>query len=118
LGKAAECGAQPIEVGGTDDHIHLIVAIPPNLLISDLVGRIKGATSHSINQQMRPRPRFAWQKGYGVASFAKRNLPSLRQYVRDQKERHAAGAVRAALEAHQGATGSTAPPSENPRKRG
>jgi len=36
-------------IGGTDDHVHLVVTIPPTLLISEWVGRLKGSSSHFIN---------------------------------------------------------------------
>jgi len=97
-GKCAELDVHPIGIGGTTDHVHLLVTVPPTVLVSELVGRIKGSSTHYVNQRLRPRPRFGWQKGYGCVSFAKRNLAPLRRYVRDQKEHHAKGTMREALE--------------------
>ena len=115
--KCVALGAQPIEIGGTEDHVHLIASIPPNVLISELVGQVKGASSRYANQKLRTRGRFAWQKGYGCVSFAKRNLAALRRYVRNQKTHHGEGATREALERcapeHNGSSRAG-----NPRKRG
>jgi REP element-mobilizing transposase RayT len=40
------------EIGGTADQIHLAVSIPPTLLISEWVGKLKGASSHYINHEI------------------------------------------------------------------
>jgi REP element-mobilizing transposase RayT len=40
------------EIGGTDHHIHLAISIAPTILISDLVGKLKGASSHGVNQRL------------------------------------------------------------------
>ncbi len=53
--KCVALGAQPIEIGGIQNHVHLIVSIPPNVLISHLVGQVKGAASHYANQKLRTR---------------------------------------------------------------
>jgi REP-associated tyrosine transposase len=97
-GQCKELGALPIEIGGTAAHVHLLCSIAPNVLISDLVGRLKGSSTHFVNHRLRPRQRFAWQKGYGCVSFAKRNLAALRRYVREQKQHHAKGTTRDTLE--------------------
>ena len=38
------------------DHVHMFVAIPPKLSVSDVVRRIKGRSSHRIQRE------FAWVK--------------------------------------------------------
>jgi hypothetical protein len=39
-----------------------------------------------------------WQRGYGVVSFGKRNLPWVSQYIAQQKEHHARQGVVDRLE--------------------
>ena len=97
-GKCLELDTQPIEIGGTADHVHLIASTAPTVLISEFVGRLKGASSHFVNHNLCGGAKFNWRKGYGCLSFAKRNLPALRRYVRDQKKHHAEGTTREALE--------------------
>ena len=96
--KCAELDVEAIEIGGTADHVHLLVAMPPHLSVSHLVGKVKGSSSHYVNQQVRPRKKFGWQHGYACLSFAKRDLAALRQYVQRQKAHHAEGRARALLE--------------------
>ena len=33
-------------LGGTADHLHLAVTVPPTLLVSDWIGQLKGASAH------------------------------------------------------------------------
>ena len=38
--------AELVEFGGEDDHVHLLVTVPPKLAISNLVGKLKGKSSY------------------------------------------------------------------------
>ena len=84
-------------VGGTATHVHLAVNIEPSVGISDLVGELKGACSHEMNQQKRFKA-LEWQRGFGVVSFGKKQLPWVVDYIGHQKEHHAAGKVFSRLE--------------------
>jgi putative transposase len=87
------------EIGGTENHVHLAVSVPPTLTISDWIGQLKGGSSHAVNGYVSGRAeRFAWQEGYGVVSFATKNLPAIVGYVRNQKQHHAERTTRDALE--------------------
>jgi putative transposase len=78
-------------VGGTDDHVHLVASVPPELHISEWIGQMKGASAHQINNVIANRKILEWQPGYGVVSFGTRDLPWVVDYVRKQREHHAAG---------------------------
>src|SRR5438874_11153795 len=60
------------EIGGTETHVHIAVTIPPTLLISDWIGKIKGASSHYVNHKLANRKLLDWQTGYGVVILARR----------------------------------------------
>ncbi len=83
--------------GGTADHIHLAVQLAPNQIPSDLIGRIKGASSQHINKKYGSET-LLWQHGYAVDSFAAKNLPAIEQYLRDQSLHHERQNVRPAIE--------------------
>jgi len=91
-------GAFLHEIGGTDDHVHLVATIPPTLLISEWVGQLKGASSHFINHHIENRKVLEWQTKYGVVSFGTKDLPWVLDYVRSQREHHARGTAQARLE--------------------
>lgn len=84
-------------IGGTETHLHLAINIEPQVRISDVVGDLKGACSHQINQTSRMK-RLEWQRGFGVVSFGRRNLPWVLAYIANQKEHHAAGKIQRRLE--------------------
>ncbi len=86
------------DVGGTDDHVHLAVSIPPTLLVSEWIGQLKGASSHHVNHKIANRKVLEWQAGYGVVSFGAKDLPWVLRYVRNQREHHARGTVHERLE--------------------
>lgn len=79
------------EVGGTDDHVHLVVSVSPALLVSEWIGQLKGSSSHFINHEITNRKTLEWQPGYGVVSFGTRDLPWVLDYVHNQRQHHAEG---------------------------
>jgi putative transposase len=86
------------KVDGTETHIHMAVTVPPTLLVSDWIGKIKGASSHYVNQELVNRKLLDWQVGYGVVSFGTRDLPSVVDYIANQKAHHARGTTHERLE--------------------
>jgi REP element-mobilizing transposase RayT len=86
------------EIGGIEDHVHLVVSVPPTLLISDWIGQMKGSSSHYINHQIANRHLLDWQTGYGVVSFGTGDLPWVISYMRNQKQHHAKGTIQERLE--------------------
>jgi putative transposase len=92
-------GAFVHEIGGTENHVHVVVSVAPTILIGELIGRLKGASSHEANQKLgQGRKVLEWQDGYGVVSFGTKVLEWVKAYVRNQKEHHARGSVHARLE--------------------
>jgi putative transposase len=68
-------------------------------LISEFIGQLKGGSSHDVNQAIGLRQKvLEWQTGYGVVSFGTRDLDWVIEYVRNQREHHARGAVHDRLE--------------------
>src|SRR5215217_8133777 len=69
--------AIPHAVGVMPDHVHVVASISPNVALSEVVGRMKGASAHAINHQPNcPSARsFSWQAEYGVLSFGGKFVP-------------------------------------------
>jgi putative transposase len=87
------------EVGGTETHVHVAVTITPTMLISELVGQLKGVSSHEVNQKLGlGRKLLEWQAGYGVVSFGTKDMEWVKSYIRNQKEHHARETVHGRLE--------------------
>ncbi|MEJ5223354.1 MAG: IS200/IS605 family transposase [Anaerolineales bacterium] len=85
-------------IGGTQDHIHMAVSLPPKLAPAIFIGEVKGNASHFINHVIKPDFAFYWQDEYGVLSFGEKNLPSIVRYIRNQKKHHAHGTIVPAME--------------------
>jgi putative transposase len=84
--------------GGTENHVHLAVSIPPTLEISRWIGEVKGASAHHINHRVVNRKLLEWQTGYGIVSFGTRDLGWVVGYISGEKQHHAAGKTYERLE--------------------
>ncbi len=92
IGKADSLRCVTHAVGGIEDHLHLLVSIPPKLSLSDFVNQIKGSSSHYVNHNFENyRKKFSWQRGYGVFSLGRKQLPEAEDYVVSQKQHHSEG---------------------------
>src|SRR6476661_6869597 len=49
VSKAAELDVYVYAINGWFDHIHMVVAIPPNHAVAEVVKRLKGGRSHDLN---------------------------------------------------------------------
>ncbi|MBV9850530.1 MAG: IS200/IS605 family transposase [Armatimonadetes bacterium] len=87
-----------IALDGTDDHVHLLIHIPPTLDVSALVKRLKGASSHLINQQALCPVRFQWQKGYGGFTVSPWDVDKVKDYIHSQEEHHRNQTLKPILE--------------------
>jgi putative transposase len=88
VAKAREFGATVHAIGGTDNHIHLAVSIPPPVALSEFIGQVKGNSSHWVNHVLTLPYQFAWQGDYGVVSFGAKQLDVVAQYIKDQRRHH------------------------------
>ena len=95
---AREADVRVHALGGTDNHVHLAVSVPPTLLISKWVGELKGGRAHFINHEIVNRKVLEWQTGYGVLSFGSKDLPWVVEYIQKQREHHARAATHDRLE--------------------
>ncbi len=84
--KCLKFDTQIIAIGNTENHLHLLASINPNIKLAELIGGMKGSSSHFINQQTDDG--LYWQDGYGALSVSKSGLRFVKQYVENQKEHH------------------------------
>lgn len=98
---AATCrglGCTPLAIGGIDDHIHLLMRLSPKITVAQLVGQIKGASSHAVTHVIRPDHFFKWQRSYGAFTISQRSIDQVCGYIQHQKKHHAEKTVINALE--------------------
>ncbi len=87
-GKASELGLKVHAAGNVENHVHVVVSIPPTLAVADCVRQIKGASAYAINHTLHKHGTFKWQAGYGALSFGERSLERVMAYAAGQKEHH------------------------------
>ena len=89
LYQSQNLGCQIHALNAVSDHIHCAVTIPPKLPVSLWVQRVKGISSHDVNEAAPMNAdHFAWQKGYGVLTFGRTNLNFVVGYIDSQQQRH------------------------------
>ena len=85
-------------IGGTADHVHMLVGMNAAESVSSLVKELKGQSSHWINENYR-RGSFAWQNGYAAFSYSLSMVPIVKQYIDNQYEHHRHKTFREEVEA-------------------
>jgi REP element-mobilizing transposase RayT len=73
-GKAKELNLKIHAAGKVDDHVHIVISIPPKLAVADCVKHIKGASAYAINHIIDSGGQFKWQEGYGALSIGEYSL--------------------------------------------
>jgi len=96
-GKATALECIPHAIGGMPDHIHVAIYIPPKLAVATLIGQLKGASSHHVNEKYASGS-FLWQAEYGVFSFSEKSLPVIVKYINNQKKHHANNTINLSFE--------------------
>jgi REP element-mobilizing transposase RayT len=87
-GIARQNGLNPVLIGGVDDHVHLLLSIPPSIGLSEAVKQIKGGSSGWVKANFPGLGGFAWQDGYGAFTVSKSQIPEVEEYIRGQREHH------------------------------
>jgi putative transposase len=85
-GIARKNGFKALIVGGTEDHVHVLLSLPATLALAKAVQLLKGASSHWMNHTGRAR--FAWQEGYGAFTIGVSQKLSTIAYIQSQLEHH------------------------------
>jgi REP element-mobilizing transposase RayT len=79
---------QPIQIGGIEDHVHLLLGAPATLAPSKIAQMIKGGSSAWIHDTFPNMTGFAWQDGYGAFTVSKSSVPDVANYIQNQREHH------------------------------
>jgi putative transposase len=88
-GIARNHGFEAIKIGGVEDHVHVLLLLPPNIPLSKAVQMLKGSTSKHLNETKSGGGNFAWQEGYGAFSVSASQTPGVVEYIENQAKHHA-----------------------------
>jgi REP element-mobilizing transposase RayT len=85
-GIARKNGFKALMVGGTENHVHILLSLPATMPLAKAVQLLKGASSRWINEKHAHD--FAWQEGYGGFTVGISQRDDTIAYIRAQTEHH------------------------------
>jgi REP element-mobilizing transposase RayT len=77
-----------IRIGGTDDHIHGLLRMRPDVSISTAMRKWKSLSSGWLHKTFPAAVDFAWQEGYGAFSVSPSRSDEVAAYIQSQARRH------------------------------
>ena len=75
-----------IAAGGIRNHVHLGIALPATVKLSDALSIFKANSSRWLKEQGVRN--FEWQTGYGAFSFSPSQIAPVKRYILNQAEHH------------------------------
>jgi putative transposase len=85
-GIARKNGFTALMVGGTENHVHILLSLPAIMSVAKAVQLVKGASSRWMNEKHTRD--FAWQEGYGAFTVGISQKNHTIAYIRSQAEHH------------------------------
>jgi len=87
-GTAKNLDSPCLGIGGTSNHVHLLISPSKNIALSRLMEEIKKSSSKWIKTKGTALRSFGWQDGYGAFTIGQSQVEALKRYIAGQKERH------------------------------
>jgi len=81
-------GCPSLQVGGMDDHVHLIFGLSRTLTVAQVVETVKTNSSKWIKTKGPELAGFHWQGGYGAFSVSQSKADEVVRYIQGQAEHH------------------------------
>jgi len=96
-GTVIGLGAQSHAVGGTADHVHLLVELRATHTLADFMRELKKASSAWVHDELQVRL-FAWQEGYAAFAVSASAVTEVQCYIQNQEEHHRQRSSREEIE--------------------
>ena len=77
----------PQAVGGTADHVHMLVGLRATHCLADVLREIKRPSSQWVHETLGVAE-FAWQEGYGAFTVSASGIAAVKRYILRQEEHH------------------------------
>lgn len=85
FGIAKNHAIELVAIGGTEDHLHMLIGLPATMTLSDAVRTLKANSSRFLREHGID---FNWQQGYGAFSVSPSMVETVKAYIRNQREHH------------------------------
>ena len=93
-GIARENDLKVLCIGGTDNHIHILLSLDSTTSIAQAMQLIKGGSSKWIHETFPELRLFSWQEGYGAFSIGISNVDETKKYIENQEKHHSKESFR------------------------
>ena len=80
-------GGIPEAIGGTRDHVHILIGLRATHRLADVVKAIKVASSKCIHDELNHKL-FSWQNGYGAFTVSVTQIENVKNYILNQEIHH------------------------------
>jgi REP element-mobilizing transposase RayT len=87
-GIARQNRMKPLEIGGTADHVHILLSLPATLSIAQALQLLKGVSSKWVHDNFPEHRGFKWQEEYGAFSVSVSLLDKTIGYIQGQELHH------------------------------
>jgi REP element-mobilizing transposase RayT len=87
-GACRNLDSSSLEIGGVEDHVHILCRHSRNHSVAELVRDLKRESSKWLKLQASRLRDFQWQGGYGAFSVSPTHIAPLRRYIADQESHH------------------------------
>ena len=77
--------AHVLAIGGTGNHVHILIQLNAEAKLADVVRTLKCNSSRWVRET---KPLFAWQEGYGAFSVSPSQLDRVKLYIANQAKHH------------------------------
>ena len=77
-----------VAIGGTIDHVHLLLTLPGTMSVSKALQWIKAGSSKWIHDTYPSLRDFQWQEGYGAFTVSISHVEEKIRYIHGQEEHH------------------------------
>ena len=84
----SEQDSLPIEIGGHEDHVHVLFNLSENVSLDDLLNLIKTNSSKWLKTQGEEFAEFQWQSGYGAVTIGEPDRIETIDHIKNQDEYH------------------------------
>jgi REP element-mobilizing transposase RayT len=84
--RGLEC--YPLQVGGYNDHVHIISLLSRKISQARFVEEVKKQSSKWIKTVDNQYSDFYWQDGYGIFSVNPTQVETVVAYIKNQEEHH------------------------------
>ena len=87
---ASQRGSEIVEGHMVQDHVHMLIKIPPKYAVSEVIGYIKGKSAIAVARQFSGRKKNFngekfWARGYAVSTVGFEE-EKIKAYIRNQEQ--------------------------------